>query len=444
MKSFVFLLILSFLFCFSVINAAGCHTEHPVPGKPNLYPINDGASQSKLVGKTKNGKLYEVTVPMDGGNTTTTFDLIHVYGTPYEMGFAQGTLLKQKASFFIEKVWTYFESQVNQALPGMFPKWLDNLIADVGLDAALELTELATREYTGDYFFEELKGIADAAGVDYQRLVNVHMIAGLTQGKCSMMGAWGKALDPKAGTSLLQFRALDWNMDGPFRDVPALTVYHPSEGMGTDFALVGMVGFIGGLTGISRNQLGISEIGVSYPDASFGSESRIGIPFIFLLRDILQFDYTVDDASSRMAMARRTCDLILGVGDGKLSRFNGYEYSYSTLRIYDDLNLEPFNSTWHPRIKDVVYWGMDWLCPGYNKLLSGQIQKYYGQITPELGIRNINAVEMSGDNHLAWYDLPNMKLWVSYAAQHDVDGPVAAYDRQFTFFDAEKLLTEQL
>lgn len=32
--------------------------------------------------------------------------------------------------------------------------------------------------------------------------------------------------------------------------------------------------------GISDAQLGISEIGVGYPDSTFGEESRIGVPFI--------------------------------------------------------------------------------------------------------------------------------------------------------------------
>ncbi len=53
--------------------------------------------------------------------------------------------------------------------------------------------------------------------------------------------------------------------------------------------------------------------------------SRIGLPFIFLLREILQYDVTVDDASSRMATAHRTCDLILGVGDGKLGEVRGFQ-----------------------------------------------------------------------------------------------------------------------
>jgi hypothetical protein len=40
-------------------------------------------------------------------------------------------------------------------------------------------------------------------------IVRVHMIAGLTQGACSMFGAWGSALAQQQGSpSLLQLRAL--------------------------------------------------------------------------------------------------------------------------------------------------------------------------------------------------------------------------------------------
>ena len=36
--------------------------------------------------------------------------------------------------------------------------------------------------------------------------------------------------------------------------------------------------------------MAISEIGVSFPDDTFGKESRQGTPFTYLLRDVLQFD----------------------------------------------------------------------------------------------------------------------------------------------------------
>ena len=36
------------------------------------------------------------------------------------------------------------------------------------LDTALDLELLATERHTGRYFFEEARGLADAAGIDYK------------------------------------------------------------------------------------------------------------------------------------------------------------------------------------------------------------------------------------------------------------------------------------
>jgi hypothetical protein len=107
---------------------------------------------------------------------------------------------------------------------------------------------------------------------------------------------------------------------------------------------------------------------------------------------------------------------------------------------------------------------MDWVCPGYNILLSNLIKKYYGRITPEVGIKYISPMEGSGDNRsflispffwswllirhfcypdVAWYDLTNMQMWVSYAAPHSATGGSRnAFDRQFTKFDMNKLFAE--
>eukprot|EP01125_Pyxidicula_operculata_P006359 TRINITY_DN2208_c0_g1_i1.p1 TRINITY_DN2208_c0_g1~~TRINITY_DN2208_c0_g1_i1.p1 ORF type:complete len:363 (-),score=85.76 TRINITY_DN2208_c0_g1_i1:40-1128(-) len=359
------------------------------------------------------------------------------------MGYAVGNIMKtiSNNTDFIPRVWSYLKQQAENALPSYFPKWLDDLIATVGLDVALDLTYDVTVPYTNPSIYQTIRGVADASGNDYDTIVRVHMLAGLTQGKCSMFGAWGKALsDP---TGLLQLRALDWDMDGPFRDYSAITVFHPTDGDGHDFANIGFAGFIGAITGISSTNLAISEIGVAFPDSSFGSESRIGIPFIFLLRDILAYDQTLDDSINRMSQAPRTCDLILGVGDGKLNQFRGFAYSSSVLHVYDDKNMMPYNETWHPRIPDLVYWGMDWLCPGYNILLSNQLKKYYGQLTPEIGIKYISAVEQSGDNQVVFYDLKNKEFYVSFAAPFKSSGPTAAYDRQYTKLSATALFAEQ-
>jgi len=375
------------------------------------------------------------------------FWLSHVWGTPYQMGFVQSQMYKQAGvdvRAFIGEVWTYYEQQIEE---GTFlktlPPWLGDWIAGVGFEAALEMTELATYEWTGTYFWEELQGLADGCGMtdaEARRLRWIHMLPGLTEGKCSMIGAWGKALAPAGTTQLLQLRALDWDMDGPFRDFPAIVVYHPNSDNGHAFVNIGVGGFIGGLTGVSQTQLGISEIGVDYPDSTFGTESRIGVPFVFLLRDILQFDQTIQSALNRIVDTRRTCDLILGVGDGKVNQFRGIAYSSSKVTIMDDTNQLPLNDTWHPRIPNVVYWGMDWVCPGDNQILSQQIQKNYGQLSAAIGISQLTAVEGSGSNHLAYYDLTNMLVYVSFAASHASNSSNPnGYSRQFTSLDANAL-----
>ena len=110
-----------------------------------------------------------------------------------------------------------------------------------------------------------------------------------------------------------KLRALDWDVDGPLQNSPAVVIYHPKDG--NQFVNVGWAGWIATisgklfprkagslnlwqialfvLAGMSYNGIAISE---KHSDVPFSGESRSGIPFNFLMRDILQFDNTVYDA----------------------------------------------------------------------------------------------------------------------------------------------------
>jgi hypothetical protein len=118
--------------------------------------------------------------------------------------------------------------------------------------------------------------------------------------------------------------------------------------------------------------------------------------------------------------------------------------------VIDDQNLAPVNSTWHPQIENVVYWGMDWLCPGYSQVLGTQLQKFHGNITAENSIRYITAITQTGDLRICLYiclliiflfvsfilslflihidvvlsDLTNKKMWIAFAAAANETGPV--------------------
>jgi len=154
----------------------------------------------------------------------------------------------------------------------------------------------------------------------------------------------------------------------------------------------------------------------------------------------LQFDNTIYDSINRVTNANRTCDLILGVGDGVNAQFRGIEYSYSTANFYTDTDMEP-EADWHPRINNTVYYGMDWLCPNYDEVLAAQITYGYGQITPELGILNITSILTSGDNFVSYYDLTpaHPTMFTAFGSAHGTAGPSAAYNRQFSKIDMKQL-----
>ena len=256
----------------------------------------------------------------------------------------------------------------------------------------------------------------------------------------------GNATRDSRDGNLLQLRALDWDTEGPFRDYHLITVYHPTEDSEFNtFANLGFVGWIASITGMSQSGLSVSEIGVSMPDASFGKERYLapGYPFGFLIRDILQSDRSLDDSINRIVNAKRTCDLLLGVGDGNANAFRGFQYAPDVANVYDDENLEPVED-WHPRIDDVVYWGMDWVCPVDNQFLHDQLVKYHGNISAEITIRNMLSYVGTGDLHIAIYDHFNSLMYVSTAASRNQTGPLEAYRRPFFRFDMNEIWNETL
>jgi len=406
--------------------ASYCSGKPDPNAKMNTNPIL--TNTPVWIKSAPNAHLYQLNTGTD------MIPIVHVYGDPFHMGYGQG-LVRPDAKNFIEDVYDYLDKTAYEAVnetghyPDWMPEWFFDDLVNLGVDAALQAELDLTREFTPEYFFDELRGLSASTGVSQQKLEWVHLIGELTKGSCSMFGAWGKAVP--SNYSLLQLRALDWDMDGPFRNYPQITIYHPDNGH--PFANVGYAGFIGSFSGMSSTPTATSEIGVSFPDDTFGKESRQGIPFTYLLRDLLQFDKSLNDSMDRITNANRTCDLILGVGDGNMAAFRGIEYSYSVAKFFDDTNMEP-DEDWHPKIPNTVYYGMDWNCPNYDEVFAQQLNALYGRITPENGILNITSILTSGDNFISYYDLTpwRQQMFVAFASTQGSAGPGAAYDRTFS------------
>jgi hypothetical protein len=146
-------------------------------GDPNLIPIDQ--SEARLISKVENGTLFQI------GAGEDQVWLIHVYGnTGYDFGYAYGTLLRDQIHKVLPRAWAHFEQQIIDSLKDLhLPKWFEDLIADKGLSFALDVQNDLVRQYMDEEIYNELRGISDAAQMDYKTVVRLHMLGEITRGK---------------------------------------------------------------------------------------------------------------------------------------------------------------------------------------------------------------------------------------------------------------------
>jgi len=335
------LCILVALVLLSSPSEAGC------PGStPNTIPPITAAPT--FVASVPNGKLYistEVKPPIR---------VLHVYGDAYERGLAAGQLLKPQLTVFLPDVLKYMDTKLETViakyLPFM-PKWLTNYIVSHGIPEALDLTANLTRPFTPQHFVDEIRGISDGSGVSFGLITRLNMIPELIKAACSMIGAWGPAIN-LAGpdNTLFQLRALDWDTGGPFANYPLVTIHHPPATDGVPFATWGWTGFVGAITGFSSSSVGICEKWWATYNGTYFME---GYPFPYLLRDILQYDPDISAAFNRIMHAQRTCSIWVGLGDSDTNQMRVVQYSHDILNIFSDVSYPSYPN--HPNFRGLTY-----------------------------------------------------------------------------------------
>lgn len=145
-------------------------------GAPNLNPIDD--SPAMLIRTIENGSLYTI------GTGDDRLWLVHVWGEGgYDYGFAYGTLLKEQIIQLLPRAWAHFEQRVIDELDQLkLPQWFVNLVATKGLAVALDFQNALVETYVDKEIYQEMRGIADAANVNYESIRRLHMLGEITRG----------------------------------------------------------------------------------------------------------------------------------------------------------------------------------------------------------------------------------------------------------------------
>jgi hypothetical protein len=409
-------------------------SDSPIPGcQGGLPAVGVWDSPPVLVNQTTYGKLFTV------GGPENPVLVLHLYGSPYQMGQAHGLLLKDNILKMYSEFYDYIDSQVSSYFKYL-PEFLRKMIENGGINLALEYEVILTHDYVADYFNDEIRGLADAIGLSYELVKRFQMFPELIKAECSIVGAWGEAT-PTEG--LFHLRALDWGTVNPFRQYPTLFVYHPQPGNGHAFASLGFNGVLGALTGFSPYVGAGEKVWIHYN----GTDVRAGIPWNFLFRDILQFDQNVSAALDRINSATRTCAIFLGLGDHtEPSDFKVVEYSHDRVEVFsDDTPFPGYAPTpaAHPFIPGVAYVDKH-SQPSSDPCLGNILQKYHGIIDAEALI-NVTSLSQTGDMHAAVFDYGTNTAYIAVASQTvpfpvpDPTSVLPAYSRPFIKLDMNTL-----
>lgn len=332
------------------------------------HSIIDTAPYTTLTKTCPNGKLYHVAAP-----NSAPLDVVHVFGSAYERGEAQGCLMSSTILDFIDNYLpAYYRSEVYSIPISTLPQWLQDIIvpllpyaadkAPVVFDLALSYVEETQRPFNeagANKLYDEMNGIADgtcAQAAAHGRRCNAtelaytikktNMLPDLIRMQCSMLGAWGSA---STGGSLVQLRSLDAGSLGVNHSY--LVVQHP-EGDSRPFASLSFPGFVGVITGFSP-AVALSEkvndvAGGPKPVGSYEGRSTS-----FVIRDMVELSATKEAAHAIALSASRTWGVWLGVGDFASQRMLVIEYSQAAAPATDEYSTP--NLTGQPMIDSVVY-----------------------------------------------------------------------------------------
>ena len=336
--------------------------------------------------------------------------VLHVSGTPYEMGFQHGKLLGEQVRALVATM-VHQEGGRELALPGT---GIRTTVKDL-----IRTLFQAQRPYYRPRFLEELRGLADGAGLPEEDICTANHIPELFH--CSGFALMGAAT---ADGEVLHGRVLDYGTDQKLQD-HALVIVAAPEGRHA-FANVSFAGFIGSVTGLNVKGIAVGEMGGG------GQLFWAGEPMSFLVRRVLEEAGDLDAALEIFRRGPRTCEYYYVVSDGGARRAAGLATTWQDFAVIDPGEC-------HPRLPEAV---KDCVLMSAGKRyteLAARVKAGFGAFDAEKAIRLMDApVAMKSNLHNALMKPKTGDFWAAYAAP----GGHAAWNQKYVHLNLKTLLAQ--
>ena len=341
-------------------------------------------------------------------NGAAQVPVVVVAGTPYQMGWHLGRLMRDEIRQFVPAAVAGFKKELQVT------------------DETLDLAWATTAGYTDARVQQQLVGLAEGSGQPVRLLQHVHCLPLLMPYSCSSIAAWGEATEDG---HLYQTRNLDWALRAGAHEFPAIVVYVPNEGHA--HVTPSFAGFIGAHCGMNDAGIVLSEIG----DASAKERPyNLHAPhFTSWFRALL---YDADSLTETLSLFRQvppTKSYHFVFGDGRAERkavkiraASGGNRPQPVINIWDD--NDPADEL-APRILSCVVYHDE----GRGAFPSLESQR--GKLNGEKLIALANQIPIKGGNVMnAVFDATALRMWVSYAGSGQ-----EAYQRPYVFLDLATL-----
>jgi len=338
--------------------------------------------------------------------TVDGYPVLHLKGTPYEMGFQHGAL---------------YRAHIRENMDNLLVKRGEETIKygplTVKPRVLVESIARFQQKFVPEKYYDELRGLAAGAELKLEDAVAGNFIPELFH--CSGFAIMNSAT--RDGT-LYHGRVLDYAIDWQLQEHAVLIVAEPDGGI--PFVNVTYAGFVGSVTGMNAKSVSVGEMG------GRGLGHWAGVPMAFLVREVLERAGDLDEAIAIFRDTPRTCQYFYVVADGKTNRAVGMEASWDKFQLVKPGEADPLLPT---PVKDAVL-----LSAGdrYKELVR-RTQEGHGRFDAESARKLMDCpVAMKSNLHDVLFAPQSTKLWVANAS---IDKKPAAEQKYYAFQLSELL-----
>lgn len=338
--------------------------------------------------------------------TIDGYPVLHLKGTPYEMGYQQGALYKD-----------HIRQNMHNLLVERGEKLVKIGPVEIKPRAVIDSITKIQQKFVPQKYYDELEGLAAGADLKVADAIAGNFIPELFH--CSGFAVMNSAT--KDGT-LYHGRVLDYNVDWGLQEHAVIVVAEPEGGI--PFVNVTYAGFIGSVTGMNAKSVSVGEMG------GRGLGHWEGVPMAFLVRDVLERGADLDEAIAIFRDTPRTCEYYYVVADGKTNRAVGMEASWDKFETVLPGESNPLLPL---PVKDAVL-----LSAGdrYKELVK-RTKEGHGSFDADSARRLMDCpVAMKSNLHDVLFAPQSTKFWVANAS---IDKKPAA-DQKYHGFQLTELL----